>query len=222
MSLTPVQRFQTRLIAGAAYPAIAGLCRTIRWEVEGAEHYDAIIASGRQPIIAFWHGRILPAAWFFRRRGIVAMTSANFDGQWTARILEHFGNRTVAGSSSRRGMRAMLELKRLVEQGHPAAFALDGPRGPAREAQPGAVWLAAATGNPLLLFHAEASRHWTLSSWDRTQIPKPFSRIAVVMRPLAASDEGREEPLEAAAGRVAGELVRLEERASERIHHRSR
>jgi lysophospholipid acyltransferase (LPLAT)-like uncharacterized protein len=181
MSLTPLQRLQTRLIAGAAYPAIAALCRTIRWKVEGAEHYDAIVASGRQPIVAFWHGRILPAAWYFRRRGIVAMTSANFDGQWTARILEHFGNRTVAGSSSRRGMRAMLELKRLVEQGHPAAFALDGPRGPAGVAQPGAGWLAAATGNPILLFHAEASRHWTLGSWDRTQIPKPFSTVAIVM-----------------------------------------
>jgi lysophospholipid acyltransferase (LPLAT)-like uncharacterized protein len=179
--LTRAQRLQTRLIAGAAYPAIAALCRTIRWRVEGAEHYDAVIRSGRQPIVAFWHGRILPAAWYFRRRGIVAMTSANFDGQWTARILEHFGNRTVAGSSSRRGMRAMLELKRLVEQGHPAAFALDGPRGPAGVAQPGAGWLAAATGHPILLFHAEASRHWTLGSWDRTQIPKPFSTVAIVL-----------------------------------------
>jgi lysophospholipid acyltransferase (LPLAT)-like uncharacterized protein len=181
--LSPAQRLQTRLIAGTAYPLIAALCRTVRWEVEGAEHYDAIIRSGRQPIIAFWHGRILPAAWYFRRRGIVAMTSANFDGQWTARLLERFGNRTVAGSSSRRGMRAMLELKRLVEEGHPAAFALDGPRGPASVAQPGAGWLASATGSPMLLFHAEASRHWTLRSWDRTQIPKPFSTVAIVIGP---------------------------------------
>jgi lysophospholipid acyltransferase (LPLAT)-like uncharacterized protein len=163
------------------YPAIAGLCRTVTWKVEGAHHYDEIVASGRAPIIAFWHGRILAATWFFRNRGVVALTSANFDGQWIARIIEHFGNRTVAGSTSRRGMRALLELKREVQRGHPAGFALDGPRGPARVAQPGAVWLAGATGSPLLPFHAEASRCWMVSSWDRTQVPKPFSTVAVVI-----------------------------------------
>jgi lysophospholipid acyltransferase (LPLAT)-like uncharacterized protein len=181
LTLTTTQRLKTRLIAGAAYPAIAALCRTITWNVEGAHHYDEIVKSGRAPIIAFWHGRILAATWFFRNRGVVALTSANFDGQWIARIIESFGNRTVAGSSSRGGMRALLELKREVERGHPAGFALDGPRGPARVAQPGAVWLAGATGNPLLPFHAEASRCWTVSSWDRTQVPKPFSRAAVVI-----------------------------------------
>ncbi len=176
-------RLQTRLIAAGVAPAIHALCRSVTWKIEGAEHYDAIIRSGRQPIIAFWHGRILPATWFFRNRGIVALTSANFDGQWIARVIERLGNRTVAGSSSRGGMRALLQLKREIRAGHPVAFALDGPRGPARVAQPGAVWLAAATGNPILPFHAEASAFWEVSSWDRTQVPKPFSRVAVVIGP---------------------------------------
>ena len=179
--LTPSQRLQTRLIAAAVSPAISALCRTVTWKVEGAEHYDEIITSGRQPIIAFWHGRILPATWYFRDRGIVALTSANFDGQWIARVLEHFGNHTVAGSTSRGGVRALLELKRRILAGHPVAFALDGPRGPARVAQPGALWLAAATGHPILPFHAEASAFWELSSWDRTQVPRPFSTVAVVV-----------------------------------------
>ena len=65
--------------------------------------------------------------------------------------------------------------------GQPAGFTVDGPRGPARVAQPGAVWLAKATGNPVLPFHLEADRHWTLNSWDRTQIPKPFSTVAIVI-----------------------------------------
>ena len=99
--MSPSDRLKTRLIAAAAYPTIAALCSTLKWRVDGASLYDDIIRSGRQPIIAFWHGRILPATWHFRGRGIVAMTSANFDGQWTARILEHLGNRTVAGSTVR-------------------------------------------------------------------------------------------------------------------------
>jgi lysophospholipid acyltransferase (LPLAT)-like uncharacterized protein len=181
--LTPSRRFQTRAIAGAVSPVISALCRTITWKVEGAEHYDEIIRSGRQPIIAFWHGRILPATWYFRNRGIVALTSANFDGQWIARVLEHFGNHTIAGSSSRGGMRAMLQLKREILVGRPVAFALDGPRGPARVPHAGAVWLAAATGNPILPFHAEASSYWEVSSWDRTQVPKPFSKVTAVLGP---------------------------------------
>ena len=187
--LTPSQRLQTRLIAAAVSPAISTLCRTITWKVEGAGHYDEIVRSGRQPIIAFWHGRILPAAWYFRNRGIVALTSANFDGQWIARVLEHLGNHTVAGSTSRGGMRAMLELKRRLLAGSPVGFALDGPRGPARVAQPGAAWLAAATGNPILPFHAEASASWEVSSWDRTQVPRPFSTVCAVIGPVL--DAGR-------------------------------
>lgn len=211
--LTPSQRLQTRLIAAAVSPAISALCRTITWKVEGAEHYDAIVKSGRQPIIAFWHGRILPAAWYFRDRGIVALTSANFDGQWIARVLEHFGNHTVAGSTTRGGVRALLELKRRILAGHPVAFALDGPRGPARVAQPGALWLAAATGHPILPFHAEASAFWELSSWDRTQVPRPFSTVAVVVG----------EPLEAQGGVACRDqltelLQQTEKRARAALH----
>ena len=76
-----------------------------------------------------------------------------------------------------------------------AAFTLDGPRGPARVAQPGAVWLAKATGQPVLPFHLEAARYWTLRSWDRTQIPKPFARVALAIgEPLRACRRRRHRP----------------------------
>jgi len=72
-------------------------------------------------------------------------------------------------------------MVRAIRAGRSTAFTLDGPRGPALEAKPGALWLAGATGAPLLPAHAEAERYWALKSWDRTQIPKPFSRVAVVI-----------------------------------------
>ena len=59
-----------------------------------------------------------------------------------------------------------------MEQGSPPGFAVDGPRGPARKVQPGVVWLAKLTGNPVVPFHMEASSYWSLKSWDRTQIPR--------------------------------------------------
>ena len=176
-----LKRLEAAAIAALGYPLIALLGRTLRWRVEGAAHLEAIAASGRPPIMGFWHGRILPAAYYFRRRGIVVITSENFDGEWIARIIERFGYGTARGSTSRGARRALLQLKRDIEAGRPAGFALDGPRGPAKQAQSGAVWLAAATGSPLLPFHIEAARHWTLRSWDRTQIPKPFSTTALVI-----------------------------------------
>ena len=67
--------------------------------------------------------------------------------------------------------------------------ALDGPRGPARVAQPGALFLAGATGHPILPFHIEADRAWTAGSWDRTQVPKPFSNVAVAIgEPISLAD----------------------------------
>ena len=142
----------------------------------GLEHLEAVAQSGRQPIMAFWHGRILPATLYFRGRGIVVITSENFDGEWIAGIIERFGYGTARGSSSRGGRRALLQLKRDMAAGHPAAFTVDGPRGPGRVAQPGAVWLAKATGHPVLPFHIEASRHWTLGAGTarrfRSRLPR--------------------------------------------------
>jgi lysophospholipid acyltransferase (LPLAT)-like uncharacterized protein len=191
-TLTTGQRAQAAVIGALAPPAIGLLCRTLHWHVEGAHHYDDVLRSGRQPILALWHGRILPGLYYLRRRGIVVITSRNFDGEWIARILARYGFGTARGSTSRGGARALVQLRRDLAAGKPAAFTVDGPRGPARVAQPGAVWLSGATGNPILPFHIEADRHWTLSSWDRTQIPRPFSRVAMVFgAPLAvaASDE---------------------------------
>jgi hypothetical protein len=179
--LTASQRVKATAIATIASPVLAGLCRTFRWKVEGAHHWDDVVRSGRRPILALWHGRILASLYYFRRRDVVVITSQNFDGEWIARILARFGYGTARGSTSRGGSRALVQLRRELAAGRPAAFTVDGPRGPARVAQPGAVWLAGATGNPLLPFHVEASRCWTAKSWDRTQVPKPFSTVALTI-----------------------------------------
>jgi lysophospholipid acyltransferase (LPLAT)-like uncharacterized protein len=211
---SPIKRMQVAAIAGVGYPLINVLGQTLRWRVEGLQHLEAILASGRQPVMAFWHGRILPATFYFRRRGIVVITSENFDGEWIARIIERFGYGTARGSTSRGGKKAMLQLMRDMKAGRAAGFTLDGPRGPARVAQAGAVWLASATGNPVLPFHLEASSHWSLRSWDRTQIPKPFSTVALVVgEPMAVPGEASQETLEEARQELERRLSGLESRA---------
>ena len=208
------KRFEIAAISTVGYRLIQLLGATLRWRLEGFEHFDAIAAAGQQPIMAFWHGRILPATYYFRRRGIVVITSENFDGEWIARIIERFGFGTARGSTSRGGLKALLQLTRDMSAGKPAGFTVDGPRGPARIAQPGAVWLAKATGNPVLPFHLEARRHWTLSSWDRTQIPKPFSTVSIVVgEPFYVSRDADDEKIEAARRTLDDRLKALEPRA---------
>jgi lysophospholipid acyltransferase (LPLAT)-like uncharacterized protein len=209
-----LKRLQASAIAGLGYPLVNVLGHTLRWRVDGLQHLDAIRASGRQPVMAFWHGRILPATFYFRRRRIVVITSENFDGEWIARIIEAFGYGTARGSTSRGGRKAILQLVKEMKSGRAAGFTLDGPRGPARVAQPGAVWLARATGNPVLPFHLEASASWTLRSWDRTQIPKPFSTVALVVgEPMDVPAQSSEADLESARVELERRLSALETRA---------
>ncbi len=217
MPLSRVQRAKATLIATAAYPLIALLGRTLRWKVEGFHHHDAILRSGRQPILSLWHGRILAGTLFWRGRGFVVITSENFDGEWIARIIRRFGFGTARGSTSRGGAKALVQLKRDMEAGRPAAFTLDGPRGPARVAQPGAIWLAGATGNPLLPVHIESDPCWTMASWDATQIPKPFSRVAIAIGPPLDVPDTDERTIEGKRHELEEHLAALEARARDML-----
>ncbi len=213
--LSASQLLKARTIASAAYPALAALGRTLRWRVEGGHHFEELIRDRRPPIVLCWHGRILPATLYWRDRGLVVIVSANFDGEWATQLIARFGFRTARGSTSRGGARALVELRRELAAGNPVAFTPDGPRGPARVAQPGAVWLAGATGHPILPFHIESRRHWTLGSWDGTQIPKPFSTVGVAIGPPIhvpeiGEDNGRIEQVRELEAALKG----LEERAA--------
>ena len=213
------KRLQARAISGLGYPIIAALGSTFRWRAEGAEHYQRVLDGGRQPIMAFWHGRILPATVYFRRRGIVVITSENFDGEWIAGIIERFGYGTARGSTSRGAVKALVQLKRDMAEGKPAAFTLDGPRGPAKVAQAGAIWLAKATGNPIIPFHIEADRYWTANSWDRTQVPKPWANVAIAIgEPMTVDRAAEDEAIETARQDLEARLAALERRASAMIH----
>lgn len=183
------KRLLLALIAGLGPPLLRALCATWRIEVVGAERLAAYARGGPPFVLATWHGRILPSVWFWRDRGMVVVISEHFDGEWIARIVSRFGYGTARGSSSRGGARALRQLVRAARHAS-TAFTVDGPRGPAGVVQPGVVWLAQVSGHPIVPFHAEAARHWTMRSWDRTQIPKPFAHVVMAVG----------EPLVVAAG----------------------
>jgi lysophospholipid acyltransferase (LPLAT)-like uncharacterized protein len=127
--------------------------------------------------VVFWHGEILPIAWGHRGSGIAPLISTHADGEIIARIVEGLGYRTVRGSTSRGGARAVLEMTRLVADGITIAVTPDGPRGPRHEFAPGALVVAQRSGRPLMAVRASADRAWRLRSWDRHLVPKPFATV---------------------------------------------
>jgi lysophospholipid acyltransferase (LPLAT)-like uncharacterized protein len=177
------RRLLIRLAGLAFYAVIALIGRTVRFTVVGREEYDALNAAGRPYVGAFWHNRLLLATWFFRRRGIVVMTSESFDGEYIARFIQRFGYGAARGSSTRGGSRALVFMRACMRAGLPTAFTIDGPRGPVYVAKEGAIHLARATGAPVLPLSISAERVWEVKSWDRFQVPRPFTRAVVLFAP---------------------------------------
>jgi lysophospholipid acyltransferase (LPLAT)-like uncharacterized protein len=188
------QRVQIFLISQMSAWLIHFIGRSLRWESRGDENLESIYRTGKRAIFAFWHGRIFPAAWYWRKRGIVVMTSQNFDGEYIARCIQKHGYSVARGSSSRGGLKALAEMAQSLRRGLDVAFAVDGPRGPRYVAKVGPVLLARRTGDAIFCFHISLQHKLQLNNWDQSQIPLPFSRALVLKAPpIFVSREADEE-----------------------------
>src|SRR5436189_6328705 len=112
---------------------------------------------------------------------MAAMVSASKDGAFLAAILERFKVQPVRGSSSRRGRQALPELTTWAERGYDLAITPDGPRGPCYVVQHGVMSLAQVSGLPIIPFSFCADWKLRPKSWDRFQIPLPFSRCEIIL-----------------------------------------
>ena len=192
------KRAQAVAIPAIAWPIIEFLGATYEWRRIGQQHLDRLDAAHQPYILAIWHGRILTTMLAWRDRGLVSLISENFDGEWIARLSAHFGFGAVRGSSSRGGARVLIQAKRELESGHSLLITPDGPRGPLQVAQPGAVWLASATGCPILPVRFAASRFRTTGSWDRHLLPSPGAVVTIVIgAPIEVPTSANADTLEA-------------------------
>lgn len=195
------------------YWLIKLICSTVRWEVRRMDRFDETLAGGNRAILTSWHACIFSATWFWRRRGIVVMSSQSRDAEYIGRFIKRFGYGTARGSATRGGQRALVEMAQCLDNGIDVGFTIDGPRGPAYVAKPGAVTLARHTGQAILPFHITARRYFSLPSWDRLQIPTPFTRaVVLIAEPIyvprgAASEEikSKQIQLQSALDRIRAE-----------------
>lgn len=175
------QRLTLAVAPRLVWALLSVVGRTWRYEVIAEEGVTPVLF-GQKPgpeVYCFWHQCVLPCTLYFRKSNAVILISKSFDGELITRILKMFGFDAVRGSSSRGAREGLLGLRRVIESGRTAIFTADGPRGPIYQTKSGPIKLAQSTGAPIGAFHLEPERTWTLKSWDRFLVPKPFTRICV-------------------------------------------
>jgi lysophospholipid acyltransferase (LPLAT)-like uncharacterized protein len=173
---------KVRWLSRAGYWAVQLLARTWRVELRGEPNWPAKDGARVPVVVAVWHGLMLAPIWTQRNLGIMALASEHGDGEIIARILERLGYAPPArGSSTRGGVRGMITMIQALRAGTSLAFTPDGPRGPARVAQPGLFVAAHRAKVPIVPMSMHAARAWHLRSWDRYTIPKPLTRVCVTI-----------------------------------------
>jgi len=163
-------------------------------------------------IYAFWHNRVGLIPFFYERDGsgrpLFVFISLSRDGQFITEVAERFGVKAVRGSTSRKGTKAALEAVRAARDPHAdIAITPDGPRGPRYQIQPGLLRLAQTTGRPIVAVTYHLEWKYELKSWDRFQVPLPFSPCRLVTRgPIFVPEEATEEDFVAINAKVAEAL----------------
>ncbi len=130
-------------------------------------------------IFAFFHGQQLSLLKLIPKTRPKAMISLSQDGEIQAKLMSFFGISAIRGSSSRGGVRALLEAKKALEQAHSILMAVDGPRGPIEEVKSGCVYLSYQSQKPIYLCHVKNQCQSQLKSWDHFELPLPFSRVLI-------------------------------------------
>lgn len=188
--------------------------RSTRVKVIGEEDYRELRRQGKPVIFLIWHGRLLFAPFFFRRRGIIALISPSEDGEIVAQVGSRWGYQIIRGSSSHAVIRVWSEMKRELQKKGELIIVPDGPRGPNRKMKVGSLKLAQETGAVLVPFTFSTSRRKFLRTWDNFLIFYPFSRVvAMYGPPFTVGDGLKDAELERERQKIELFMGQLDEKA---------
>jgi lysophospholipid acyltransferase (LPLAT)-like uncharacterized protein len=183
------------------YLTLVGKTSRIVWI--GKEHPEALEKNGKPFAFAFWHGRQAFFTYSHRDYKAAILVSLSKDGEIIAEVMRLSGLRTVRGSTSRGGATALKQLIDVVQEGSCVAASPDGPRGPARQVQPGILFVAQQAGIPIIPIANGMRRKIIFRGWDEFYVPLPFNRVAIAhgapihVRPEDSLDEKAKELKEA-------------------------
>jgi len=173
-------RLPPRLLAWLIYAVYKPWCATLRITDENRQPVTERNAAGKPTVMCLWHNELFTLIHVKREFKLMTIASKSKDGEYIAGVLEHLGFAVARGSSSRGGAGALLASARLMRKGYSPAITVDGPRGPRHKVKDGVLYLAHTTKTPIVAARAVCDRVIRFNSWDRFEIPLPFSTVRVV------------------------------------------
>lgn len=194
-------------------------CRTLRYTETNRHFMDDPLASGTPVCLAFWHNELFPLIHLRKKQPTAAIVSQSEDGELLARVLEGMNIKTARGSSSRGGVRALVKAAQLMrKECCVVCISVDGPRGPRHEVKEGAIYLAKMTKGLIVPVRLFMSNYKAFGSWDRFQLPLPFSRVEVIFgEPFDPLEKGCTSDAELITYGVSTLKQRLEEIKPEKL-----
>lgn len=163
-----------------AWSVVNILCKTLTIELRGSDR-EFYRDGGKPMIYTTWHGRMLVPLFCRKNRGVYVLVSQHRDGELVTATVLASGNKTVRGSTTRGGARALVKLIRIVKNGSKISITPDGPKGPRFHMQTGLVYVAAKSGVPVVPVSASVSRAFYFKSWDTFQFPLPFAKAVFII-----------------------------------------
>ncbi len=198
------------------------------WKTEiiaGEEHLDQVVEGSQPVILSLWHNRAFATSYLVYTRllkqglDVTLLASQSRDGELATRVWKRWGIHTVRGSATRGGRQALRALHRAITRGGSSPVMIpDGPQGPIYHFKVGVAVLAQTSGAPIIPFGVAAQKFWTLRSWDRMIVPRPFTRVAVAIgAPQSVSRELSGDALEAERLRLEQLLESLTQKAEKAV-----
>ena len=156
-------------------------CGTLRYTEFNRAAIEEHTRQGKAVVLCLWHDELFPLIYLKKDLNIIALVSQSEDGELLAGLLERMGLETARGSSSRGGVKALLTASRRMREAELCAcVTVDGPRGPRHQVKEGAIFLAERAQAPIVPIRLFMERTKIFNSWDRFQLPLPFSRVSMV------------------------------------------
>ena len=215
MVLSEKKLISPQSLGRAAWFSVQTIAKTLSIEKCFADN-DFQLDCKHPVIYVLWHGRLFIPLICLRNTGIIALVSDHRDGEIITATLVSAGYNTVRGSTTRGGIKALAKLVRHAKKGASVGFTPDGPRGPRCHFKPGAVFVAAKTGLPVVPLAGSANRAYYLKSWDSFQIPLPFSRVVFCIgEPYYVSGGSDPENIEFHRAELEKRLIELTSEADE-------
>ncbi len=155
--------------------------------------YHPLIDAEKTYVVSFWHGELLMQSFNYHKlkpTGTVkAMISEHRDGEAITKMVEYLNIGSVRGSSSKGGLKALINAIKELKSGVEVAITPDGPRGPRHSVADGIVAIAKKTQSEILILNYKPTSYWQLKSWDKFVIPKPFGTINFyISEPFSVND----------------------------------